>query len=226
MRQPKAETNLQVFRGSKTPLSPYLKNASIGCCDSVGVSFDKLNDVVRFDNALSHLNPTGGNEKFAFPHGSPSGAFETARNDIIEHINANGVGATISIMAIPNYAFVTGLALHIYAEEPGITFNVKTRNGLKLPTDVVKVVKTNVTQGCDMQRSVTDGTAQSFNGVGALESNYFIDIIGRSGNGEFALEADEIMLEVATMPVGGKIEGKFGFDVAVSYDVVARAERA
>lgn len=257
-RVAKDSKNIQVFRGGNPRPSVFEKHAGIGCCASnVTMIADKLPDVLHFDNGLNHLNPTGGNEKYDFPNGSVSGGFSDF-NDIVAHINEYKVGAQVSVIAIPNYAFVTGVSVKVYAEESGLTFNLKTRNGLKLPADVVKVVTTqpdpNAT--CQLQRtlvdtnnmkfngsgsgnaslttgavSVTVNTTQAtadrsaFSGFGALDGKIYKDILGRSGNGEFALEADEIIVEVASMPTSGKVNGKFGFTVAVSYDMIDRAER-
>jgi hypothetical protein len=49
-------------------------------------------------------------------------------------------------------------------------------------------------------------------------------IFGRDADGEFSLEADEIMLEVVTMPTSGVIAGDFDVLVSVSYDIINRAE--
>lgn len=226
-RVAKDSKNIQVFRGGNPRPSVFEKHAGIGCCASnVTMIADKLPDVLHFDNGLNHLNPTGGNEKYDFPNGSVSGGFSDF-NDIVAHINANGVGAQVSVIAIPNYAFVTGLSVKVYAEEPGLTFDLKTRNGLELPADLVKVVTTqpdpNAT--CQLVRTAQDGSEASFAGFGALDGNIYKDILGRSGDGKFALEADEIIVEVASMPSSGKVNGKFGFTVAVSYDMIDRAER-
>lgn len=223
-REPKAETNLQVFRGSRPRLDVFAKNAGTGCCGSgAQVDYDKLAERVRFDNALAHSNPTGANDKFAFPQGD---GFAYNSAEIIEHINTHGVGATISVLVIPTYAFVTGVGVHIAAEEPGLTFNLITRNGLALPGageagEVIEVTATDGSEGCEITRTQDDG---SFEGFGALGNARFIDIFGRDGQGEFSLEADEIILEVATLPASGVVTGAFELEVSVSYDVIHRAE--
>ncbi len=58
-----------------------------------------------------------------------------------------------------------------------------------------------------------------------MDDNVFIDIFGRDGDGVFTAEADEIMLEVASMPVGKKVVGNFRVIVAVNYSICDRAER-
>lgn len=231
-REPKSETNLQVFRGSRPRLDVFAKNAGTGCCGTgAQVEYDKLAERVRFDNALAHSNPTGANDKFAFPQGD---GFAYNSAEIIEHINTHGVGATISVLVIPTYAFVTGVGVHIAAEEPGLTFNLVTRNGLVLPGtggggggedpargEVIEVTATDGAEGCAITRTQSEG---SFEGFGALGNARFIDIFGRYGQGEFSLEADEIILEVATLPASGVVTGAFELEVSVSYDVIHRAE--
>ena len=224
-RVPKDELNLQVFRGSRPRLDVFAKNAGTGCCGTgAQVEYDKLAERVRFDNALAHSNPTGANDKFAFPQGD---GFAYNSAEIIEHINTNGVGATISVLVIPTYAFVTGVGVHIAAEEPGLTFNLITRNGLALPGvtngGAIEVIATDGAEGCEITRTL--GSSESpFSGFGALGNARFIDIFGRSGEGEFSLEADEIILEVATLPASGVVTGAFELEVSVSYDVIHRAE--
>ena len=229
-RVPKAETNLQVFRGSRPRLDVFAKNSGTGCCGTgAQVEYDKLAERVRFDNALAHSNPTGANDKFAFPQGD---GFAYNSAEIIEHINTHGVGATISVLVIPTYAFVTGVGVHIAAEEPGLTFNLVTRNGLVLPGtggggedpargEVIEVTATDGAEGCAITRTQNEG---SFEGFGALGNARFIDLFGRYGQGEFSLEADEIILEVATLPASGVVTGAFELEVSVSYDVIHRAE--
>lgn len=224
-RVPKAETNLQVFRGSRPRLDVFAKNSGTGCCGTgAQVEYDKLAERVRFDNALAHSNPTGANDKFAFPQGD---GFAYNSAEIIEHINTHGVGATISVLVIPTYAFVTGVGVHIAAEEPGLTFNLITRNGLALPGvtngEVIDVIATDGAEGCEITRTL--GNSESpLEGFGALGNARFIDIFGRDGQGEFSLEADEIILEVATLPASGVVTGAFELEVSVSYDVIHRAE--
>lgn len=221
-RTAKSPNNIQVFRGSRARPDVFAQNSGTGCCDNgTAVEHDKLATRVRFDNALAHQNPTGANDKFHFPYGD---GFQGTRDAILAHINAVGVGATISVLAIPTYAFVTGVGIHIAAEEPGLTFNLKTRNGLALPTGVVKVVSAEASTTCDLERTATDGSAASFQGFGALGSNFMVDIYGRDGDGEFSLEADELILEVASMPSSGKVIGNFDLTVSASYDIIHRAD--
>ena len=224
-RTPKAANNIQVFRGSRPREDVFSKNANSGCCGTgTQTEHDKLAGRTRFDNALAHSNPTGANDKFVVPYGD---GFADARTNMINHINTFGVGAQISVLAIPTYAFVTGVGIHIAAQEAGLTFNLITRNGLVLPTTaVIEVEAAAADAGCEVERTQTAGNADSFEGFGALaEGVLFLDIFGRNGQGTFSLEADELILEVATVPAGGLVVGEFDITVSVSYDVIHRAEQ-
>lgn len=219
-RQPKAENNIQVFRGSLPRQDVFSQNASDGCCaPGTVVTYDKLGPRVRFDNALAHSNPTGANDKINLP----DTGYDADRAAIIDTINAHGVGTTISGLVIPTYAFVTGVAVTIYAEEEGLTFDVVTRNGLELPAgQLISVTATGT--GCEVERTQSDGPA-GLNGFGALDEGVLYQIlIVRDGDGTFSLEADEIMLRVASMPASGRVSGTFRVELAVSYDVIKRAE--
>lgn len=222
-------TMLQVFRGSKQPLGVFAKHAGSGCCGtSFSVGFDRLADVVHGPNSHTHLNPVSYNDKYMVPMGPVGGTLENDRDEIVSFINAVGVGAKIGIICIPNFAFVTDISVRIEAEEPGLTFNLKTRNGLALPSKKVITVKTTRSEDnvCVLERDAQDSTtANAFNGFGKMDDNVFIDIFGRDGDGVFTAEADEIMLEVASMPVGKKVVGNFRVIVAVNYSICDRAER-
>lgn len=234
-RNPKSADNIQVFLGSKPQPDVFAANTGLGCCPDVAGQYthDKLADRTRFDNALAHLNPSGANDKFRVPFGN---GFAGTRRDIIDHINQVGVGAQISVIAIPTYAFVFGVGIHIAAEEPGLTFNLITRNGLVLPGAagggedpaggrvIVVEAAANPADPCGLSRTQTEGDAESFEGFGALTTNEFIDIFGYDGEGSFSLEADELILEVATVPAD-PVVGNFDITVSVNYDIVHRAER-
>lgn len=241
-RAPKSENNIQVFRGSRPKADVFTYNAGIGCCGPVDFDYDKLGDRVRFDNGLKHLSPPGGVERYRFPGGD--GGFSD-RAAIIRHINAVGVGAEISVIAIPTYAFMTGVGVHIESEEAGLTFDLVTRNGLVLPVgstptlvdggegaDTIEMVenapiKVTVTADPDAPCAVTRTLGEgSFEGFGALgDSDLFIDIFGYNGNGSFSLEADELILRVASMPASGVVSGMFDLTVSAAYAVIHRAEQ-
>lgn len=226
-------TMLQVFRGSKLPLDVFAKNSGRTCCGSgFAMSYDRLADVVHGPNSHAHLAPTSYNDKYVVPQGPAGGTLENDRNEIVSFINAVGVGAKIGVICIPNYAYITDVAVHIAASEPGLTFNLKTRNGLALPSKKVITVNTthNKNEVCVLDRTeVPNGEAlvdrSAFTNFGALNGNVFVDIFGRDGDGVFTAEADEIQLEVASMPVNKKVAGTFNITVSVNYTTCMRAER-
>lgn len=112
-REPKSENNLQVFRGSKPRPDVFAQNSGLGCCDTgAQVDYDKLGERVRFDNGLKHLSPPGGVERYRFPSGN---GISDDRAAILKHINDIGVGAEISVIAIPTYAL--SLIHHLRAHE-------------------------------------------------------------------------------------------------------------
>lgn len=214
----KAAKNLQVFRGGLARPDIFAQNAGADCCGSEAEAQpDRLASRIRFDNALSHSNPTGANDKWSFS----TGLFAHDKAAIIQHINEHGVGATLSVLTIPTYAFVTDVAVYIRASEPGLTFDLITRNGLILPTE--QLIEVTTTGGsCEATRTQAVGDYLAF---GTLTGGAEQVIIGRDADGMFSLEADEIILRVATMPAGGVlVTGLFDLTVAVNYNVVHRAE--
>lgn len=216
-RTAKAATNLQVFRGSKPRQDVFALHSNEGCCDGALVSgYDKLGSRTRFDNALAHSNPTGANDKIHVPNTG----LESDHREIVDWINANGVGATISVLALPTYSFLTGVMVTVLAAEAGLTFDLITRNGAVLPTDqLITVIATG--SACEVTR--TQGVSEDFAGFGALTAGQLYRVIIARDSGNFVLEADELMLRVATMPAGGLINGDFRLRVAASYDVIDRA---
>lgn len=223
-RTAKSVNNIQVFRGSLPRPDVFAKNSGSGCCGvDGGPTVDRLGQRTRFDNGLAHSNPPGANDKFTVPNGN---GFSGVSREILDHINAIGVGASISVLALPTYGYLVGVGIHIAAAELGLTFTLSTRNGTVLPTTSVQVVEADPgPDACDIVRTLTVGSAASFVGFGALGNNLFVDILGRNGNGSFILEAEELILTVVTMPAGGIVNGTFDITVSTSYDVTHRAER-
>jgi hypothetical protein len=204
----KSAKSLQVFRGSKPKADVFARTAGDCCSPTAESTYDKLGCRVRFDNSTAHENPTGANEKFHFQ--KQRFPVETLAAQIA-HLNAQGVGGQLSVFAIPTYAFVTGVGTVVLASEPGLTFKLVTRNGLELPR--VVGIKVDVAgDSCCPTRT---------QGVGDVTEQY---IFGRDAAGEFSLEADEILLEVVTMPTSGVISGEFDVLLSVSYDIINRAE--
>lgn len=221
-RNAKLTPGIQVFAGSRPRIDVFSKHAMDGCCPTAGeVHYDKLADRVRYDNALAHSNPLGAVDRFAFPFGD---GFADTRNNIVNGINQHGVGFNISVLAVPTNAFVTGVSVLVLSEETGLTFDLVTRNGLVLPTAKVIEVSHAPTGDCEITRTQAAGDADSFKGFGALNGNIAEYIYGRDGEGQFSLEADEIVLRVASVPAGGFVTGAFEIKVAVAYEVIQRAE--
>lgn len=223
-RNPKLTPGIQVFRGSRPRQGIMARHLSDGCCPGSGVAvdFDKLADRTRFDNSLAHSNPLGGVDRFYFPFGN---GFADTREAVVEGINQHGVGFNISVLAIPTYAFVTGVGIHVFAEEPELTFELVTRNGLKLPTAQVLTVTTRDGVDCAVERDLEESDASALVGFGELGPNAIAkDIFARDAQGQFSLEADEIVLRVKTMPKDGVVTGQFSLAVSVAYEVIHRAE--
>jgi hypothetical protein len=226
-RSEKEATNLQVFRGSRPRQDVFAKHSNDGCCATgPSADYDKLDCRVRFDNALAHSNPTGANDKFIFPLGS---GFAHDKDDIIKHINANGVGASVSILTIPTYAFITGIGIHVAAEEPGLTFTLALRNDTTgiiaaLEDNAIGVETSDVEGECCPARVLAN--IVDFPAIGALGSSRTIDYFlpAHDVRDTFVLEADELMLVVDTMPSSGVVTGAFEIQVSVSYNVIHRAE--
>ena len=215
----KSAKSLQVFRGSKPKADVFARTAGDCCAPAAESTYDKLGCRVRFDNSTAHENPTGANEKFHFQ--KQRFPVETLA-DQVAHLNKQGVGGRLSIFAIPTYAFVTGVGIVVLAEEPGLTFKLVTRNGLVLPTKVGIKVDVAGDACCPVR---TQGVGVITAPFGALATGVTEQyIFGRDADGKFSLEADEIMLEVVTMPASGVIAGTFDVIASVSYDIINRAE--
>lgn len=223
-RAAKNAENIQVFRGSLPKQDVFALNAGSGCCGpGAGLEPDRLGDRVHADNGLIHSNPSGFNDKFRIGFGGDNG-FSAVNSQIVEHINTYGVGAQISVLVIPTFARVKSVAIKVEAQETGLTFNLITRNGLTLPNDVVDVVVITAGDGCSVTRTRTAGSDASFAGFGALTAGQLAKyILAYESLGTFALEADELILQVAAIP-GTPVTGLFAIDVAVSYDVVRRCD--
>ena len=223
-RNPKSDTNIQLFRGSRTRLGVVKDMLGSDCCgeNAIDLAHDKLADRVHFSNGLAHSNPTQANDKWAFP----GTGLDFNDREVIDHINRVGVGAQISVLVIPTYAFLNKLSVVVLNSEPGLTFTLKTRNGLDLTPDRSISVSVEAGDGdCEVTR--TQGTTAIPAPFGALTDDEIQhDRFGVYDEGKFSLEAEEIIVEVVTMPTlnDGKVIGDFNFQVAVNYEVVQRAE--
>lgn len=216
-RTAKSANNMQIFRGSLVRPDVFALAASEGCCPGgTQVTHDKLAQVTHFDNSLSHLNPIGGNEKVTFPDTQ----WESDRQAIIDWINQIGVGATFSVALLPTYSWFTDLSVLVLEAEAGLTFDVVTRNGAVLPS-AQSVMVTATGSTCNVTR--TQEAGDDFTGIGALADGELHVLHIARDEGNFVLEADEVMLRVATMPAGGVVSGTFRLQLAINYHVNARA---
>lgn len=220
----KSANNMQVFRGSKPAADVFAQNAGAGCCDSgTVVIHDKLAPVVHFDNALAHLNPAGANDKFRL---------NRLVQGVVDHINAIGVGAQISVLAIPTGAIMRAVAVRVDGEETGLTFELTTRNGLVLPTvaddAVIDITATAGAAACDPATRVATPSESltPWEGIGPLLTATQVDKLGLYNSvnpASYSLEADELILEVTAMPASGIVNGDFDITVAAVYDIALRA---
>lgn len=221
----KSVDNMQVFRGSKPAADVFAQNSGAGCCDTgAAVSHDKLAPVVHFDNALSHLNPAGANDKFRLNRMVPG---------VVDHINAVGVGAQISVLAIPTGAIMRAVAVRVDGSDTGLVFELKTRNGLALPLSTAAgvVMGINVDAGaaaCDPATRVVAAIVgvTAWETIGVLGAYTQVDRVGLYPSASlvaYSLESDELMLEVTAMPGGGLVNGDFDLTVAAVYDIALRA---
>lgn len=213
----KSADNMQVFRGSRPAADVFAQNAGVGCCDTGSVVVhDKLAPVVHFDNALAHLNPAGANDKFRLNRMVPG---------VVDHINAIGVGAQVSVIAIPTGAIMRAVAVRVDAEDTGLVFELKTRNGLALPAVIMDITAAAGAVACDpATRVAAPGTV--WTGIGPLGANSQVDKLGLYASDDpdsYSLESDELMLVVTAMPGGGIINGNFDITVAAVYDIALRA---
>jgi len=220
----KSADNMQVFRGSRPAADVFAQNAGVGCCDTGSiVVHDKLAPVVHFDNALAHLNPAGANDKFRLNRMVPG---------VVDHINAIGVGAQVSVLAIPTGAIMRAVAVRVDAEDTGLVFELQTRNGLVLPTvaddAVLDITAAAGAAACDPATRVMTPSASltPWEGIGPLGANSQVDKLGLYSSvnpAAYSLESDELMLVVTAMPGGGIINGDFDITVSAVYDIALRA---
>lgn len=130
------DKTLQVFKGGydRNVFVESLAKSGSGCCSPARkIEVDKLPSRLNWERGNFHTTPNGGTYHYVFPHNM----IEDRSDEIINHINHIGVGARIGIIAIPTYAWVTGIHIKVIDVEPGLSFNLITRNGLTLPQDVL-----------------------------------------------------------------------------------------
>jgi hypothetical protein len=212
----KDNKTLQVFRGGFNDLSknPWLQNIGNGCCEpGQTIDQERLPRSLHPENALVHSRPFGNRLHWRF-----SELDDTTRRQIVAHINSVGVGAKIEVITIPTFAFVHSVHTVTLAEESGLVFELKTRNGTPVPSDqLIKVSETDSGDGCGEVARVQAAADPA--DIGPLEGasrvhNFFV-----AGNGgDFALEADVWVLEVVSLPAEGVVGA---FDLLVHSTTVA-----
>lgn len=212
---------LQLFRGGLNKLSLWAEHIGGACCDpAVTPRIDRLNPTINPENANVHTNPYGHRDYWHF-----GTLADSIRDQIVRHINTAGVGAQLEVMVIPTFALLNTVRVDVLAEEAGLTFELKTRNGTVLPTgQLINVLETEGGDGCGEVSRVQ--AAGAYTGLGALSGATRSYTMGVSDiGGEFALEADVLILEVTGLPAGGVV-GYFDIQVHANYTAPGRSEAA
>jgi hypothetical protein len=215
---------LQLFAGGLNDIKNNIWAKHLGgtCCDpAVEVDSDRLNPTINPENALVHTRPFGNRFHWRFMEKT-----RAERKKIVDFINAKGVGAQLEILVIPTFSLLYSVHIALLAEEAGFAFTVKTRNGTALPAgQLIKVSETDSGAGCGEVARVQ--AAGSLAGIGALAGATRVHNIAVSGTGgEFALEADVIILEVTALPAGGALKGEFDVLAHINYVAPGRSEAA
>lgn len=214
---------MQVFRGGLNDLNknPWIQQLGNGCCEAAPVvDQDRLNPTINPENAHVHSRPFGNRLYWQFSEHDDS-----TRAKIVKHINTHGVGAELEIIVIPTFGFLYSVHVAVLAEEADLTFELVTRNGTELPAgQVIKVIETDAGATCGgVTREQEDGDLAD---LGALDGATRVHTIAISDKGgEFALDADVLILKVKTVPADGVVGN---FDIRVHSNTVAggRSEAA
>lgn len=212
----KSSKALQSFRGGLNSLAknPWIQNLGNGCCEVAPViDQDRLNRTIHAENALVHSRPFGNRLHWQFGE-----LDDTTRRQIVAHINTQGVGAQLEIIVIPTFAFVHSIHTVTLAEETGLVFELKTRNGTPIPSDQeIKVSETDAGDGCGEVARVKAAADKA--NIGALDGASRVhNIFVAANGGEFSLDSDVIILEVKSLPADGV---KGFFDILVHNTTVA-----
>jgi hypothetical protein len=213
----------QSFRGGLNDLSknPYIQALGSSCCEpAAAVDQDRLNPTINPENALIHTRPFGNRDYWQFGEFADS---ERAR--IVQHINTHKVGAQLEILVVPTFSLLYSVQAVVFAEEIGLKFKVKTRNGTKLPSgQLIKVAEKDGGSSCgEVERTQSVG---DLNDIGSLDGATRVHTLAVSDiGGEFALEADVLILEVTSMPSIGVV-GNFDLRVHTNYIAPGRSEAA
>ena len=225
---------LQLFRGGLNQLSLWAKHVGGACCDPVVMpKVDRLPPTVNPENANVHTNPFGHRDYWHF--GSLA---DSIREGIISHINANGVGAQLEVLLLPTFSLLNAVRVDVLAEETGLVFKLVTRNGTALPGttvypdvdefpgapsgQLIKVAETEGGSGCgEVSRVQSAGAYTGIGPLGGATRTYTLGVAGHGG--EFALDADVLILEVTAVPAGG-VKGFIDIQVHATYTAPGRSE--
>lgn len=196
----KSSKAYQVFRGALNKLGLWAQHLGSGCCGpEVAVDIDRLaHRTTNPENALIHISPSGGRDHWKF-----SDHADSDRQRINNWINTQGVGAQLEIMVLPTHSFLTYVTAVVLAEESGLVFELKTRNGTPLPEDqLIKVDEVDSGDGCTTVAR-TEG-AGDFAALGPLNGSSRVYHYGAAANGgHFVMDNDALILEVVSLPAGG-----------------------
>lgn len=216
-KSPKA---MQLFKGGLNDINknPHLQQLGNGCCEVVpAIDQDRLNATINPENAQIHSRPFGNRLYWQFSEHDDS-----TRAKIVKHLNEHGVGAELEVSVIPTFGFLYSVNVAVLAEEDGLTFELVTRNGTELPAGQVhKVIETDGADNCGVGRVLEAGDLADF---GALDGASRVHVVAVSDTGgEFALDADVLILRVKTVPADG-VKGRFDLRVHSNTVATGRSE--
>lgn len=211
----------QVFRGGLNDLSKnvWVQNLGNGCCETApSVDQDRLPPTVNPENSLVHTRPYGNRDYWQF-----SEFAGTDRGRMVKWLNDNGVGAQLEVMVIPTFSLLSTVSITTFAEETGLVFELKTRNGTLLPSgQKIKVLETDSGDGCGevsrVKSAADEGSIGPLEGASRVHNLFVSDKLG-----EFALDADVLILEIVSLPAGG-IVGAFDLRINANYVAPGRSE--
>lgn len=218
-RVAKSALAMQIFRGGLNKLSVWAKHIGGDCCDpKPDYSIDRLNPTINPENALVHTRPFGNRDYMQF-----SEFADSIRQEMVDWINASGVGAQLEILVIPTFSLLHTVELTVLAEEAGFTYSLSTRNGTVLPTgQLIQVDETEGGANCEGVARVQ--AVGAYTGLGVLAGATRRMTMGVSAiGGEFALEADVLILTVTALPAAG-LKGTFDFRANINYVAPGRSE--
>jgi hypothetical protein len=220
-RNAKSAKAYQLFRGGLNDLSknPWIQNLGNGCCEAApAIDQDRLNPTINPENALVHTRPFGNRDHWQFGEHD-----DTTRARIVKHINTNGVGAQLEVLVLPTFSLLYTVHVVTFAEEAGLVFELKTRNGTALPSgQEIKISETDSGDGCgEVARVQTAADAAALGELGGASRVHNLFVSGQGG--QFALEADVLILEVKSLPADG-VKGYFDLRIHANYIAPGRSE--